>query len=325
MRILAIAVLSAFLITSHQASDLAPVGGFASVRQTSGQDPHCYGWSVKLWRHNGQLIGLASQYEGECADPPCRALTNVTHDARTGRLRFSAFGLAFDGTLRPNELTGTLGADRLTLTRGDDPMDARYDKDLGAWCTFWRSVTRCEGVTELCRSRLLVAASTPAGNRQTSDDTGIVKSVLADLVEPRREKYQPPRTIVLDRMSLARCPKSGIRACIVQPVFDQARREAAMGSWGFDLVAAFEKHAAERTDLAPRFETFAHREFLFDAPDATRRAHPTPLLLAISQPIVVDARSLIVVQFARTWTWLVFLSKDSSGWHVTKTITIGVS
>lgn len=63
----------------------------------------------------------------------------------------------------------------------------------------------------------------------------------------------------------------------------------------------------------------------FDASEEIRRADPTPLCLAITQPIVVGGQSLMVVQFARTWTWLLLLSKDASGWHVTKTITVGVS
>jgi len=152
MRIVTLVVLSALLATSQQASEFAPIGSFASVRQTSSDDPHCYGWSLKLWRYNGQVIGLASRYEGPCFDPACRTLTNVTHEVRTGRLSFSAFDMTFDGTLRPNEVTGTLGDERLTLTRGDDPMDAHYDKDFDAWCTFWRTVPRCEGLAELCRS-----------------------------------------------------------------------------------------------------------------------------------------------------------------------------
>jgi hypothetical protein len=152
MRIMTLVVLSALLTTSQQGSDFVPIGSFANVRQTSGDDPHCYGWSLKLWRHNGQVIGLTSRYEGPCFDPVCRTLTNVTHDVRTGRLRFSTFDMTFDGTLRPQELTGTLGVERLTLRRGDDPMDARSDKDLDGWCTFWRTVPRCEGVAELCRS-----------------------------------------------------------------------------------------------------------------------------------------------------------------------------
>jgi hypothetical protein len=189
--------------------------------------------------------------------------------------------------------------------------------------TLWRIRTR---IVTWCGAFLLVGQNlAPADAHQTSDDTAILKAVLTDVVEPLREKYQPPRTIVLERMSLARCQPSVVRACIVQAAFDQTRREAAMGSWGFDLVAAFEKHAADRVDLRPRFETFAHPKLLFDASEEIKRAHPTPLPLAISQPLVVDAQSLMVVQFARTWTWLLLLSKDTSGWHVTKTITIGVS
>lgn len=152
MRAPTLVLLSALLMTGHQRSDFVPVGSFTSVRVSRSEDPHCYGWSLKLWRHEGRVVGLVNRHEGLCGDPPCRVLANVTHEARSGRLTFFAFDLKFEGTLRPHQVTGTLGEERLTLTRDENPMDARYDKNLDAWCEFWGAVPRCQGVAELCRS-----------------------------------------------------------------------------------------------------------------------------------------------------------------------------
>ena len=152
MRVVMLAALCVLLTTGQQAPDFAPIGSFASVRQTGSDDPHCYGWSLKLWRYKGQLAGLLNRYEGQCEDPPCRALVGVIHDARTGRVTFSAFDLKFDGTLRSSDVSGTIGDERLTLKRNDHPMDTQYDNNLEAWCAFWGAVPRCEGVAELCRS-----------------------------------------------------------------------------------------------------------------------------------------------------------------------------
>lgn len=160
---------------------------------------------------------------------------------------------------------------------------------------------------------------------QSADQVEIVSALLRDLAEPIREKYTPPRTIVLARTTLATCPKGKVVPCIVPVAFQTARREAAMGSWPFDLATEFEKVNESAVALTTRFEEFQYREFLFGASDERMRAYPTPLPLAISRPIVVNNQSLLAVQFARTWTWLVLLAKEPQGWTVRKSIVIGVS
>ncbi|HJR60904.1 MAG TPA: hypothetical protein VJ813_15950 [Vicinamibacterales bacterium] len=135
---------------SAPTQDFTVVGSFDNVRQSSSEDPHCYGWSLELWRYQGRVLGLLDRHQALCGDPPCQALTDVSHDPKTGRLTFSAFGMRFTGTLSRNEVTGRLGDERLNLKRKEDFVDARSNRSLDAWCDFWRGVSRCKGVAELC-------------------------------------------------------------------------------------------------------------------------------------------------------------------------------
>jgi hypothetical protein len=55
--------------------------------------------------------------------------------------------------LRRDDVIGTLGATRIRLARdSNDPMDAKSDESFAAWCAFWRTVHRCRGVDEMCKS-----------------------------------------------------------------------------------------------------------------------------------------------------------------------------
>ena len=150
MRIQVLLIAGVLSIVQGTSDALAPVGSFGNVRQ--GQDgEHCYGYSLELWRHNGKLIGLLDHHQGLCGDPPCEALRNVSYDARSGRLSFSALDVNFTGTLRRDDVAGTIGRDRLRLSRHrDHPIDAKSDESFAAWCTFWSSVSRCKGVREVC-------------------------------------------------------------------------------------------------------------------------------------------------------------------------------
>ena len=151
MRCTTLLALCALIVpASASAQDFTAVASFDNVRGSSSG--HCYGWSLALWRYKGRLLGLLDRHQGLCGDPPCRTLADVSHDAKTGRLTFSAFGMPFNGTLRRNEVIGKLGDERLRLKRRTDRMDARSDQTLDAWCDFWRTVPRCKGVAELCSS-----------------------------------------------------------------------------------------------------------------------------------------------------------------------------
>jgi len=137
------------------AQDFTPLGAFDNVRVSSATgEAHCYGYSLELWRHRGTIIGLLDRHNGLCGDPPCEALANVSHDPRSGRLDFSALSVTFVGTLRRDDVVGTLDGKRIRLVRDKDqpPIDSDRDESLDAWCDFWRGVRRCRGVDDLCRS-----------------------------------------------------------------------------------------------------------------------------------------------------------------------------
>jgi hypothetical protein len=144
--------LALMLHSSAAGQDLTPVGAFDNVRESVATG-HCYGYSLKLWRYRGQILGLLNRHNGLCGDPPCESLVNVSHDTRTGRLSFSALGVMFAGTLRRDDVIGTIEGKRVRLTREkEDPgrMHSPHDKSLDAWCHFWRDVPRCRGVDRLC-------------------------------------------------------------------------------------------------------------------------------------------------------------------------------
>jgi hypothetical protein len=81
-------------------------------------------------------------------------LANVSHDPGSGRLSFSALGVTFAGTLRRDDVIGTLNGKRVRLVRNKEGalMDSDRDPSLDAWCQFWRGVRRCRGFDDLCRS-----------------------------------------------------------------------------------------------------------------------------------------------------------------------------
>jgi hypothetical protein len=76
------------------------------VRSSTGE--HCYGYSLRLWRHNGRILGLFNHHEGFCGDPPCEVLQDVSYDGRTGHLSFAALNEKFIGTLRRDDVVGTI-------------------------------------------------------------------------------------------------------------------------------------------------------------------------------------------------------------------------
>jgi hypothetical protein len=154
MRLRAILAVSTLLtFGASTADDLSPIGSFHNVRQSRGEESHCYGYSLELWRHNGRVIGLLDHHDGLCGDPPCEALRDVSYDPRAGRLTFTALDEKFAGTLRRDDVIGTIGASRVRLARDrHDPMDAKWDTSFAEWCAFWRGVHRCRGVDEMCRS-----------------------------------------------------------------------------------------------------------------------------------------------------------------------------
>jgi hypothetical protein len=139
-------------ISRPAAPEISPVGYFDNVRSTRSEEPHCYGWSLDLWRHKDRLFGLLDHHDGLCGDPPCEAVAEITLEPKTRRLTFSAFGLPFTGSLRRNEIVGTLGRERVRLMRNNERTALSTFQTLDGWCRFWRGVPRCKRVSELCDS-----------------------------------------------------------------------------------------------------------------------------------------------------------------------------
>ena len=102
---------------------LRPIGEFSNMRFT---EEHAYGYMADLWRDGDSILGLFLASEGLQGDTPAGALENVKFNARTGALSFTVrltTGVTllpgggqepsrdlfeFSGTLKSNELTGTL-------------------------------------------------------------------------------------------------------------------------------------------------------------------------------------------------------------------------
>jgi hypothetical protein len=66
------------------------LGEWSNVVVSQGEDPHAYGYSLTLWKHNGQLVGFLSEYVGPTADAPIGPLQDLTFDSDSGKLSFSA-------------------------------------------------------------------------------------------------------------------------------------------------------------------------------------------------------------------------------------------
>ena len=175
-------------------------------------------------------------------------------------------------------------------------------------------------------------AASAVGRAQTlePDAIEVVHALLRDLVVPHRDRFSgngTTRTIAFATTTLARCEsgKTGKVVPCLGAVLDTAAREAAQGAWPRELVSEFEKQNTASIDLTGRLGTLSVPALVTGPRDELLQAHPASLPLAISRPIAVNGQSLLAVQFARTWVWLVYLSKRSGAWKVERTVTVGVS
>jgi hypothetical protein len=151
VRMVGVVSLLLLVLGAGSPEDFRAIGSFHNVRASRSEDPHCYGFSLDLWRRDGAIVGLLDHHQGLCGDPPCEALRDVTYDRGTGRLSFSALDQTFAGTLRRDDVVGTLNGARVRLARSSDArMDLNSDRDFGEWCAFWRGVHRCRGVDRVC-------------------------------------------------------------------------------------------------------------------------------------------------------------------------------
>jgi hypothetical protein len=121
---LAIAIAgSSFSPASDPPPRLEFVGTFSSFRQTP---EHVYGHQLTIWTDDGTPHAVWSRAQGEPADFPMVAVTDLSWDQLSGAIRFNARWCdaieSFRGTLG-RDVRGTLETDghsaRLTLIRGD--------------------------------------------------------------------------------------------------------------------------------------------------------------------------------------------------------------
>ena len=151
---------------------ISEIGAFSNMRYTA---EHAYGEAVLVWRSGHCIFGLFESAQGLAGDTPIGELQDVTHNPKTGALRFSAkltIGivagptsttlepsrdlLKFDGTLGPARVIGGL----IHATQLDPTPPARTimltasakDADLmhgsatyGAWREQWEPIVKRRG------------------------------------------------------------------------------------------------------------------------------------------------------------------------------------
>jgi hypothetical protein len=66
MALRALLAVGPFWRAATTTEDFRPIGSFDNVRSSRGEEPHCYGYSLELWRHNGRIIGLLDHHQGLC-------------------------------------------------------------------------------------------------------------------------------------------------------------------------------------------------------------------------------------------------------------------
>ena len=70
-----------------ETAPISEMGSFSNIRAT---EDHAYGFSLRLWRAGECLFGLLTSTMGLQADMPIGTLQDITFDAKSGRLSFSA-------------------------------------------------------------------------------------------------------------------------------------------------------------------------------------------------------------------------------------------
>ena len=146
---------------------VTPLGSYANIK-SDGE--HAYGYSVDLWSHGTEVVGLVGYHEGLAGDAPAGMLTDVRFNRSTGDIAFSAkltIGahtcavhsnlpshdlLSFRGQLRGRSLRGTFTLEdhlhtppivgsRAAVTLHDDRSRSPYLRGyatLDAWRADYR-------------------------------------------------------------------------------------------------------------------------------------------------------------------------------------------
>jgi hypothetical protein len=184
----------------------------------------------------------------------------------------------------------------------------------------------------IIRAVILFAVTLPvlaAPSDRTSGqaiEAQIMRALLRDWAVPWRaeRKESPPLLINVFRESLSPCPPPPeiVRGCILSEVLPIARREAAKGTWSFDLVSELEKVSKDAV-VFQNLDVSGFERVVVGPKAELLQAVGLPLQM--SRPAVRGKNALVIVQFARLSTWLVLLTEKDNGWSVTTKIAWGMS
>ncbi|MHB9100628.1 MAG: hypothetical protein ACYC2E_03830 [Sulfuricella sp.] len=143
------------------------IGSYEKVESSTGE--HCYGYSIDIWKQNGQPFGLLHYHTGLCGDPPCGVLEAVNYDAKNGKLSFNVetrlSKFRFSGKLTRDSLTGSLQESptgQISWTKGKVDLPRKRDstteefygepRSLAEWHARYDSYGRCLGITGYMKS-----------------------------------------------------------------------------------------------------------------------------------------------------------------------------
>jgi hypothetical protein len=139
------------------------LGEWSDVVVSKTEDPHASGNSLQLWKDNGAIVGVLSEYVGPVADPPIGPIQDVKFDATSRQFSFTvklSLGVTvprgqqafvatrefyvFAGILGEQDVRGSLDKhDRLgnnaTVTR-----DVVWKRQSGIQESLWRGKTLAE-------------------------------------------------------------------------------------------------------------------------------------------------------------------------------------
>lgn len=87
IRLAVLAIVLACAIPAQATDDRVQyLGNYINVQSATGE--HCEGYSVRLWRHKGSIIGFLNHHRGLCGDPPIGIMEDISYSAESGDLAF---------------------------------------------------------------------------------------------------------------------------------------------------------------------------------------------------------------------------------------------
>lgn len=184
----------------------------------------------------------------------------------------------------------------------------------------WKRIMPALGV---CLVMWAAGSRTLTGQGDGTSYAPIIRAIVREVALPELVLVSPRdrlRPILLSDVTLARCPDEVTAPCVSRGVHLEAQREAAKGTFPFELSAAFQTATAVKSTL----DHFDDSGFTMATPAEVAASRSNPAILAISRPAVIENQALVYVQFARTYDWLIVLKRESGGWKVSTKILISI-